>query len=1097
MNERKIFSEALQISDLAERAAYLEKACGHDGEKRRRIEELLAEERGLGNFLESPAVAVAMTAEVSTLTERLGSQIGPYKIREQLGEGGMGAVYVAEQTEPVKRKVALKIIKPGMDSRDVLARFEAERQALAMMEHPNIAKVYDGGTTEFGQPYFVMELVCGIPLTEYCDEHMLTTEERLEVFLKVCRAVQHAHQKGVIHRDLKPSNVLVASIDGDAVPKVIDFGVAKAAGPKLTEETVYTQISQLVGTPIYMSPEQVELGVADIDTRSDVYSLGVLLYELLTGHTPFDSDTLKDAGFDEMRRIIREDDPPRPSDCLSTLNAQASTTLAGLRSSNFKHLSNALKGELDWIVMKALEKDRNRRYESASVLADDVERHLADEPVTARPASSWYRIQKFVRRNRALVASSAVVLITLAVGLALSMTALLHAVQQRELARQSAEQASQAEAEAQKRADELAITLGEKESVLEDNSVFISLLSDMYPRPFLRVNPGKTRTIYEFIEETTREINDNGRLSGHPLVEIEIRRIFANAYFSAHEFDKFRDHLNKALVLAKQEHGEDSLIVAEIHRRLAYEIAIKGPSASVDPKTVLEHAEEAIRIYGLHKQEKDSFHAWVGKTYALNTLDRLEEAKVAGEKTVEIEELIDKYPTWSYVDLGQVLQRMGKLDQALVCCENAIVNYELLERGNPHPALTANLLRHKASCLRQMYRLDEAQETYREGYELVQTPDLLTEPQRHSITLGLADVHFALGKVDEAFRLVDQTEQICRDNDVTYWLIQCLDLKGWLYFQLGDYKAAARVFEEATARASSREMMDDPKMNDLFGRPCARLALTYQALGEKELAVGAYKEVRPLTKYFVDESQDDDSRVEDYPCWVHARGILAEDDPQQLDKANSIYVTAFEKVKHSKDYHHEARQAAYDLLHAMIQRRQNPENLDSVIAKLTDDLRKVTEPRATYANERNNMVPTDRWQIEAKLVELLLEADRKRDALKVMQDALQVRRDCVDFGDAHIQTLLAQIRLGEFVIHKEAYGLVPETYDEAAELENAYEQLPGSSHVRGVRRQVAGLLIDAYQRRSDTAKTEHWRETLEELSQDAHEAPRSQEQETL
>jgi serine/threonine protein kinase len=354
-----------------------------------------------------------------------GQRIGRYKLLEKVGEGGCGVVYVAEQTEPVRRRVALKVIKLGMDTKAVVARFEAERQALAMMDHPNIARALDAGSTEQGRPYFVMELVRGIQITEYCDQAQLSTKARLELFIKVCHAIQHAHQKGIIHRDIKPSNILVTLHDGVPIPKIIDFGIAKATEGRLAEATVYTQLHQFIGTPAYMSPEQAEMSGLDIDTRSDIYSLGVLLYELMTGRTPFDAQELASQGLDAMRKTIREREPERPSTRLAALERSDLTTTAKRRGAEALKLAQLLKGDLDWIAMKCLEKDRARRYETAAALAADIDRHLNNEPVLARPASAVYKLQKAFRRNKLIWSAGAVVALSLVIGLGAATTAYL------------------------------------------------------------------------------------------------------------------------------------------------------------------------------------------------------------------------------------------------------------------------------------------------------------------------------------------------------------------------------------------------------------------------------------------------------------------------------------------------------------------------------------------------------------------------------------------------------------------------------------------------------------------------------------------------
>ncbi len=721
-----IFYEALE-QDPGARSAYLDHACGADAALRAEVDALLADHERAEAFLTEEANAGPGTGEPNPAThpEIPGTYIGPYKLLEQIGEGGFGTVWVAEQERPVRRRVALKVIKPGMDTKEVLARFDQERQALALMDHPNIARMFDAGATPLGRPYFVMELVRGVRITEYCDSARLTTGERLKIFMQVCHAVQHAHQKGVIHRDLKPSNILITLHDGVPIPKVIDFGVAKATRElRLTDLTVYTQFQQMIGTPAYMAPEQAEMSELDIDTRSDIYSLGVLLYELLTGKTPFDHERLIRAGCDEMRRVLREEDPPKPSAFVSTMALDLRTDIAHRRSEEGSRLVSLIRGDLDWIAMKALEKDRTRRYDTASSLAEDIDRHLTNEPVQARPQSAGYRFRRLARRNRGVLAAATSVLAALLVGLG---AATLMYLKERD-ARGRAVAAEQAQAAERQKAEQVA-----------------RFLRDIFEGVQPEVAIGRdTKLLIDIVDRAAARTTTE--LGSQPATEAEVSLIIGEVYVSLGQLGKAKPHLSRSLELTANLHGKDNLKYAE-----GLQVCNHVEADNLISERLCRDAL-ALKVKHLGNN-----HALVAESRALlafnlRTQGRYPEAEALAREALEVlkKELGPDDPRLKFplLVLAQAVGWQGRYEESEQLHRESLLLIRAYYVENHQEA--AEVLLNLGQNLTKQKRLEEAERAYRDGLLAGQRVFPINHGVMQALRSGLNDLLVSTGRLEEA-----------------------------------------------------------------------------------------------------------------------------------------------------------------------------------------------------------------------------------------------------------------------------------------------------------------------------------------------------------
>jgi len=790
----EIFSAALALPAAA-RPAFLKTACGGNEAVRLQVENLLRAHDEAGDFLKQAAAETLGRGDLGRVGEKPGDRVDRYKLLQPIGEGGCGVVFMAEQEEPVRRRVALKIIKPGMDTKSVIARFEAERQALALMEHPNIAQVLDAGATAAGRPYFVMELVRGVKITDYCDQNSLTTSARLELFVEVCHAIQHAHQKGIIHRDIKPSNILVTTTaEGKPLPKVIDFGIAKATtGQRLTDKTLFTAFEMLIGTPAYMSPEQAALTSAEVDTRTDIYSLGVLLYELLTSTTPFDVRELLKSGLDEIRRVIISQDPIRPSTRLNTMQITDLTTVAQHRQMEGLKLIRTVRGDLDWIVLKALEKDRTRRYPTANDLAMDVQHYLVDEPVSARPPSAAYKLRKLIQRNKLLAAGLVVIGTLLIAGLGIVSVLLAR------------EQVAHRDADVARRQAEVDKQMAQAEAAKSQQvtSFLRSMLEGVGPSVAIGRD---TEMLREILDQTVARIATE--LTNQPDVEAELRFTLGLVYDDLGQPGTAERMFRRAVELNRRH-------LPEAHLQTG--IALNRLGLALLHQEKLEEAEREIQSAMAVWQELDAEESAQGVLAMENlAMLRWKQGQLAEAEAMQrrVFALRQKLLPPDYPDVANALNNLGNvIFTARRFAEAERVFREVIElkqryRGSDDPRLAVTLQNLGVALLEQG-KAAEAQEYFTRAVQMRRKVLGENHPNFAASLASLADVYRLSGNFADAETLYRgtlklQRQQLRPDDPM---LVRTL---GHLVFVLAAQKKSAEM-EATLAEFLTPEFMRTPE----------------------------------------------------------------------------------------------------------------------------------------------------------------------------------------------------------------------------------------------------------------------------------------------
>ncbi len=832
-----IFVTALEIQSESERLAYLKDACGADGELRAQVDRLIENHREAGSFLVMPT---RDPPAGSSTPDQVGSQIGPYKLLQKLGEGGMGVVFLAEQEQPVRRRVALKVIRAGMDSSHVLARFEHERQALALMDHPNITRVLDAGATPDGRPFFAMELVHGIPITKYCDQERLSVEDRLRLFIPVCRAVQHAHQKGIIHRDLKPSNIIVGLYDGQPVPKVIDFGVAKATGSKLIDATIYTQVGQVIGTLEYMAPEQAELNNLDIDTRADIYSLGVVLYVLLTGAPPFSAEDLRKAGLGEMLRIIREIEPNKPSTKIT--DTEDLPRVAANRRLEPARLASRVRGELDWITMKCLEKTRNRRYETANGLAVDLERFLANEPVQAGPPSVSYKLRKLSRKYRRLLAATASFTLFLIAAAVVCAWLAIRATRAEQTAEQERDTAI---AEKQRADDEAAVATAVNDFLQNDLLGQADIANQS-----VAGERNKDISVRELLDRAAGNISK--KFPGQPRTEAAILTTLGKAYQALGEYDEAKKHLDRALKLRQQALGQNDPDTIQSNSDLA--MLHVERSEFDEAEELLRQVLEA-RQATLGPDERDTLKTLNDLGVLLSDGGRYDEAEPLLTAALEARRAQlgddDLDTLESYHEVAVLNRNLGRYAEADRLCRQAFEGRRA-KLGADHPlSLESMFALGVISIDWHLYdatasKFDEAERLFNELVEISTAKLGADHPETLGALNSLAAIYQETNRYDEAKNLLEQVLNGWRDklgpNHVD--TLVALNNLAALHIRLGRHEEAIPLMEQVLE--GQRAKLDPDHVDLLIAMH--NLAVSYRDTGR-------YEQAEPLLTEAVDRAK--------------------------------------------------------------------------------------------------------------------------------------------------------------------------------------------------------------------------------------------------